>query len=168
MGGKWASDYPEIGYLPFERWETQNETNVNTQQEADDDFNEIILKITATGAGSTDIICQYRIPSDFIEFPNNSDDISVRVEQDVDSGDGIDNTLTINALDNSDADLDDDTVATTVFGGAIGTIYTHDCAINSSGTLVAGDVLRVQLQIAAMDNTDVAKVCIPKVKYVRD
>lgn len=129
-------------------------------------IDELVFDIDITGAVAATIELQYQIPADFKAFAGQADDLSLRFIQDADSGDGVgDVGLTVNVLDTSGTDCDDDSIAAVAGTGAY---VTLDCAMDA-GVFVAGDYIIVQLLVAEIVGSEVGDGCrisIPKLKYI--
>ena len=123
----------------------------------------LVLDIDMTGdaAGSKiEFLCQ--LPADFLKFAGGSDDVAVRAIQDAVAA-SLDITLTIDVLDASGADADDDTVDGTALTGSYA---TYDCAI-TGGTFSAGDFITIRLTLPATTASgDGCRIGFPKIKYV--
>ncbi len=160
-----AGNYPEEAYLPFEDFVTGTLTNCTVTKVFNAAEDELAFDIdnTGGGAGSAEIYFQFRIPVDFKEFPDTSDDITIRAIQD--GGADIDATITIDFLDNAGTDADDDSVAATTLTNAWA---TYDCAtVTGDGTWAAGDAVNVLITVALTDNDDDVQIIYPKVLYKR-
>lgn len=121
---------------------------------------ELVYDIDATGIGNAIIEFDFIIPADFKAFAGQADDVSIRATQDL--GASNDSTLTINVIDTSGTNCDDNSVVaqdlTNVFA-------TYDCAIDA-GAFVAGDHITVQITTTNPDNDDDCMITIPKLKYI--
>ena len=121
---------------------------------------ELVYDIDASGAGSCVLEFDFVIPDDFKKFANKSDDFSVRATQDL--GASNDSTITVNVLDTSGTDSDDDSIAATDLTNVFA---TYDCAIDA-GAFVAGDHITVQITTTNPANDDDCMITIPKLKYI--
>lgn len=147
-------------FIPFEKWVTDNETNVNVNEVYDSTKRQIVLDIDATGAAaSIDIWCQFIIPSEFHEFPNLSNDLIISAIQD--AGADIDATITINFYDDAGTDSDDDSVVGTSLTGAWA---DYDVAIDA-GTFAKGDKVIVKITLSLPDADDAVRIAIPIIRY---
>lgn len=121
---------------------------------------ELVFDIDATGIGNCLIEFDFIIPADFKAFANQADDVSIRATQDL--GASNDSTITINVIDTSGVESDDDSVAAQDLSNVF---VTYDCAIDA-GTFVAGDHITIQITTTNPDNDDDCMITIPKLKYI--
>lgn len=120
----------------------------------------MVFETTATGAGSTILELLFQIPDDFKKFAGKSDDLSLQAVQD--AGADNDSVITIDVIDDSGADADDDSVNATDLTNAFA---TYDCAI-TGGTFTVGDHITVKITVTNPDADDDCRISIPKLKYL--
>jgi hypothetical protein len=124
--------------------------------------------VDATGDLTWEFWISFRLPSDFKKFAGASDDLSLQAVQDADSGDGVgDCAITIDVLDSSGTDADDDSVDDEALTGSYA---TYDCAI-TGGSFSAGDQIVVKITVQAKsgdstENGDGVRVTHPDLKYI--
>ncbi|KKN15264.1 hypothetical protein LCGC14_0987830 [marine sediment metagenome] len=123
-------------------------------------IDELVFETTASGAGSLILELLFQIPDDFKKFAGKSDDLSLVAVQD--AGADNDSTITIDVIDASGADADDDSVNATDLTNAFA---TYDCAI-TGGTFAVGDYITIKITVTNPDADDDCRISIPKLKYL--
>ena len=121
---------------------------------------ELAYDIDASGVGSAVIEFLFQIPADFKKFAGKSDDVSIRATQD--AGADNDSTITIDVIDTSETDSDDDSVNAEDLTGAFA---TYDCAIDA-GSFSVGDNITIKITTTNPDADDDSLITIPKIKYI--